>query len=229
VFNKLSEQNKAIAWVTGAGSGIGLAISKELKSNGFEVDEITRSDFDLSNSFAIKEWVENRKQAPYLIVCNAGINLPMKISEENLGTYEEIINSNYSGHLQLCLSALPLLVKNGGGRIVFISSAYSQRARAGRFAYSISKSSLDALMRSIALEYGTSGILANSVSPGFIETRLTLQNNNEEAIAKILERVPLNRLGMTSEVANLVRFLGSSENTYITGQVINIDGGFSIS
>jgi 3-oxoacyl-[acyl-carrier protein] reductase len=225
----LSEQNKPIAWVTGAGSGIGLAISKELKNNGFEVDEITRSDFDLSNSFAIKEWVENRKQAPYLIVCNAGINLPMKISEENLGTYEEIINSNYAGHLQLCLLALPLLVKNGGGRIVFISSAYSQRARAGRFAYSISKSSLDALMRSIALEYGTSGILANSVSPGFIETRLTLQNNNEEAIAKILERVPLNRLGMTSEVANLVRFLGSSENTYITGQVINIDGGFSIS
>ena len=67
------------------------------------------------------------------------------------------------------------------------------------------------------------------VSPGFIETELTLQNNNEEAIAKILERVPLNRLGTTSEVASLVGFLGSKENTYITGQVINIDGGFSIS
>ncbi len=229
MFSKLSEQNNPIAWVTGAGSGIGLAISRELKSHGFKVDEITRSDFDLSNSLEIKEWVETRKQAPYLIVCNAGINLPMKISEENLGMYEEIIKSNYSGHLQLCLSALPHLVKNGGGRIIFISSAYSQRARAGRFAYSISKSSLDSLMRSIALEYGTSGVLANSVSPGFIETKLTLQNNNEEAIAKILERVPLNRLGTASEVANLVRFLGSRENTYITGQVINIDGGFSIS
>lgn len=225
----MSEQNKPVAWVTGAGSGIGLAISKELKSRGFKVEEITRSDFDLSNSVAIKDWVRNRAETPFLIVCNAGINLPMKISEENLDKYEEIIKSNYSGHLQLCLSALPSLVRNGGGRLVFISSAYSQRARAGRFAYSVSKSSLDSLMRSIALEYGASGIIANSVSPGFIETELTLQNNSNEAIAKILERVPLDRLGTTSEVASLVGFLGSRENTYITGQVINIDGGFSIS
>ena len=225
----MSELDKPIAWVTGAGSGIGLAISKELKSRGFVVEEITRSDFDLSNSLAIKEWVLNRKETPFLIVCNAGMNSPMKISEENLGKYEEIVKSNYSGHLQLCLSALPSLVKNGGGRIVFISSAYSQRARAGRFAYSVSKSSLDTLMRSIALEFAAFGVLANSVSPGFIETELTLHNNNEEAIAKILERVTLNRLGTTSEVASLVGFLGSKENTYITGQVINIDGGFSIS
>jgi 3-oxoacyl-[acyl-carrier protein] reductase len=225
----LSEHNKPVAWVTGAGSGIGLAISKELKSSGFKVEEITRSDFDLSNSVAIKDWVRNREETPFLIVCNAGINFPMKISEENLDKYEEIIKSNYSGHLQLCLLALPNLVKNGGGRIVFISSAYSQRARAGRFAYSVSKSSLDSLMRSIALEYGASGVLANSVSPGFIETELTLKNNSDEAIAKILERVPLDRLGTTSEVASLVGFLGSPENTYITGQVFNIDGGFSIS
>jgi NAD(P)-dependent dehydrogenase (short-subunit alcohol dehydrogenase family) len=225
----LSEHKKPVAWVTGAGSGIGLAISKELKSRGFKVEEITRSDFDLSNTAAIKDWVRNREETPFLIVCNAGINLPMKISEENLDKYEEIIKSNYYGHLQLCLSVLPNLVRNGGGRIVFISSAYSQRARAGRFAYSVSKSSLDSLMRSIALEYGASGVLANSVSPGFIETELTLQNNSDEAIAKILERVPLDRLGTTSEVASLVGFLGSRENTYITGQVINIDGGFSIS
>ncbi len=225
----MSEHNKPVAWVTGAGSGIGLAISKELKSSGFKVEEITRSDFDLSNSVAIKDWVRNREETPFLIVCNAGINFPMKISEENLDKYEEIIKSNYSGHLQLCLLALPNLVKNGGGRIVFISSAYSQRARAGRFAYSVSKSSLDSLMRSIALEYGASGVLANSVSPGFIETELTLKNNSDEAIAKILERVPLDRLGTTSEVASLVGFLGSPENTYITGQVFNIDGGFSIS
>jgi 3-oxoacyl-[acyl-carrier protein] reductase len=229
VFDKLIKEVKPIAWVTGAGSGIGLAISKELRSRGFDVEEITRSNFDLSDSLSISKWVENRRETPYLIVCNAGINLPMAMLEENLGKYDQVIKSNYFGHLQLCLLTLPNLVKNGGGRIVFISSAYSQRARPGRFAYSVSKSSLDSLMRSIALEYASFGILSNSISPGFIETELTRQNNNEEAIAKILERVPLNRLGKTSEVAHLVGFLGSSENTYITGQVINIDGGFSIS
>lgn len=226
--SKLILKQKPIAWVTGAGSGIGLAIARELNGRGFEVVEIKRSNFDLSDSVAVEKWVRDRKDVPFLIVCNAGMNVPMQISEENIVHYEEIIKSNYSGHFQLCLSALPNLVKNGGGRIVFISSAYSQRARAGRLAYSVSKSSIDSLMRSIALEFATSEVLANSVAPGFIQTELTLQNNNEEAISKILERVPMNRLGTTTEVAKLVAFLGSADNTYITGQVFNIDGGYSI-
>jgi 3-oxoacyl-[acyl-carrier protein] reductase len=224
----LSERKELIAWVTGSGSGIGAAISRELKSGGFKVRELTRADFDLSDEISVKKWVQENTETPFLIVCNAGVNQPAAISAFTPDGYEEIINSNYSGHMHLCLSAIPRLSKNGGGRIVFISSAYSQRARKGRFAYSTSKASIDALMRSIAIEFAEYGILSNSVSPGFIKTELTIKNNDEFAIAKILERVPLMRLGHPEEVAKLVSFLGSPENTFITGQVVNIDGGFSI-
>jgi len=228
VSRKLSETKKLVAWVTGSGSGIGAAISRVLKSSGFSVRELTRADFDLADGSSVNQWVQENTETPFLIVCNAGVNQPANISEFSPEGYEEIIKSNYSGHMQLCLSVIPRLSKNGGGRIVFISSAYSQRARKGRFAYSASKASIDALMRSIAVEFAEFGILANSVAPGFIETELTIKNNGESAVAKILERVPLMRLGQPEEVAKLVSFLGSPENTFITGQVVNIDGGLSI-
>jgi 3-oxoacyl-[acyl-carrier protein] reductase len=114
------------------------------------------------------------------------------------------------------------------GRIVAISSAYATIARDGRSSYSISKAALEALIRSIALENAQSNIIANSIVPGFIETPLTLKNNTQLQIDKILERIPMQRFGSPLEVANLVSFLISDKNTYITGQSFRIDGGFSI-
>lgn len=120
------------------------------------------------------------------------------------------------------------MISNGGGRIVFISSAYATKAKKGRFPYSVSKSALNSLMQYIALEYANQNILANAVAPGFIETELTFKNNTSEGISGITERIPLQKLGTTIDVAMLVEYLGSSNNKYITGQVINVDGGFSL-
>jgi 3-oxoacyl-[acyl-carrier protein] reductase len=83
-------------------------------------------------------------------------------------------------------------------------------------------------MRSVAIEYADKGILANSVAPGFIDTKLTSKNNKKETLSKIITQIPTKRLGTPQEVSELVCFLASKKNTYITGQTINIDGGFSI-
>jgi 3-oxoacyl-[acyl-carrier protein] reductase len=117
---------------------------------------------------------------------------------------------------------------NGGGRIVGISSAYSLRARSGRSAYSSSKASLDSFLRTVALEYAARGILVNSVSPGFVSTQLTTANNSEAELAELMKKIPLGRFAQPKEVAKLVFFLGSNDNTYITGQSVAIDGGLAI-
>jgi 3-oxoacyl-[acyl-carrier protein] reductase len=140
----------------------------------------------------------------------------------------QVLNVNFlSAHVILTHFA-ECMARGGGGHILGISSAFARIACSGRSSYSASKASLESLIRSIALEYAASGVLANSVAPGFIATDLTFQNNTLEQIEILETKIPLARLGTPSEVATFVTFLTSPSNTYITGQTFNIDGGFSI-
>lgn len=118
------------------------------------------------------------------------------------------------------------MIHRGAGRIVAISSCYSQRSRAGRSLYSSTKAALDALIRTSSLEFAAHGVLVNGVAPGFVGTDLTYRNNDEASLAMIVDLIPLKRLAEPSEIAQVVRFLGSTGNTYITGQVVPVDGGF---
>jgi 3-oxoacyl-[acyl-carrier protein] reductase len=120
------------------------------------------------------------------------------------------------------------MIKNGVGRVIFISSAYAIKSKVGRSAYSASKAAMESFIRTCAVEYSKQNILFNSIAPGFIETDLTFANNTSAQIKEITNRIPLGRLGKPIEIAELVRFLGGPSNTYITGQTINIDGGFSL-
>jgi 3-oxoacyl-[acyl-carrier protein] reductase len=161
------------------------------------------------------------------VLC-AGTNSPRDFDEVETNEYIQILETNLNSNRLLIMAVLPAMQKNRFGRIIAISSSYSTITRAGRSSYSVSKAALEALIRSVALENAHVNILANSIVPGFIETPLTEKNNDKFQIAKILERVPMGHLGKPSDVAKLVWFLTSEQNTYITGQSIRVDGGFSI-
>ena len=112
------------------------------------------------------------------------------------------------------------------GRIVNISSIWGQKSKKGRTLYSSSKAALDALTRSFAIEFASYNILINSVAPGYIETDMLKQSNTEEELSNIRDIIPMNRFGKKIEIAELVKFLCSEKNSYITGQVLTIDGGY---
>jgi 3-oxoacyl-[acyl-carrier protein] reductase len=117
--------------------------------------------------------------------------------------------------------------KTGWGRIVSVSSVWGKISKQGRASYSASKFGIDGLTLAMANEFANRNILCNSVAPGFIDTEMTRTNLGQEGINKILETVPINRLAGVDEVAKLIYMLGSEENTYISGQNIAIDGGFT--
>jgi len=137
------------------------------------------------------------------------------------------MNTNLEASFRVLRGVLPGMAERGFGRIVAISSLYANRAREGRGVYSSTKAGLEALIRVVCVEYGKRGILANVLAPGFVNTELTLQNNSQSSIDQLLERVPLGRLAEPAEVALAAKFLLSPSNTYVSGQVLAIDGGWS--
>ena len=114
------------------------------------------------------------------------------------------------------------------GRIVVISSIFGFLSRSGRLPYSASKHALIGACKTLAIELGCDGVLVNSVSPGYIQTDLTTKNNDQETLSRIIRNIPVQRLGLPSDIAEAAYFLGSESNQYITGQNIIIDGGLSI-
>jgi 3-oxoacyl-[acyl-carrier protein] reductase len=139
-----------------------------------------------------------------------------------------MIDTNLTSALLFTQSAAPYMASRGWGRIAFISSIYSFLARAGRGAYGASKAGLNSLARTVALEYADQGVLVNAICPGFVDTDLTRQNNPPDRIQEIIASIPLGRLAAEPEIAEVVAFLCSDRNTYLTGQSLAVDGGFSL-
>jgi NAD(P)-dependent dehydrogenase (short-subunit alcohol dehydrogenase family) len=215
--------------LTGGRGGIGRSIKNELVSRGCSVVAPTSDELDLSSQTHVLEWIEANSDLEFdgLVLC-AGTNSPRDFDEVETNEYLRILETNVNSNRFLIKAVLPAMKKNRYGRIIAISSSYSTITRLGRSSYSISKAALEALIRSVGLENAQNNILANSVVPGFIETPLTVKNNDRFQLEKILERIPMGHMGKPSDVAKLVWFLMSEQNTYITGQSIRIDGGFSI-
>jgi len=129
--------------------------------------------------------------------------------------------------LLLCQAAIPSMKDNAWGRIVNLSSVWGKISKPERASYSATKFALDGLTLSLASEYAKDGILANCVAPGFTDTELTRKMLSEEDLRKILLSVPIGRMANVNEIANFILWLVSPLNSYISGQNIAIDGGFS--
>ena len=159
-----------------------------------------------------------------VVINNAGITkdgLLMRMKEED---FDKVLDINLKGTFHICKQVVPIMMKQKHGKIVNISSVVGIAGNAGQSNYAASKAGIIGFTKSLAKELASRNILANCVAPGFIRTDMTdvLADSVKE---NILSSIPLKRMGTAEEVANLVYFLASDENSYITGQVIPIDGG----
>lgn len=159
-----------------------------------------------------------------VLVNNAGITkdtLLMRMKEED---FDKVINVNLKGTYNVTKNVIPYMMKQKYGKIVNISSVVGVSGNAGQANYAASKAGIIGFTKSIAKELASKNILANCVAPGFIKTDMTdvLSDSVKESINS---QIPLKKMGTAEEVANAVYFLGNEENTYITGQVLNVDGG----
>lgn len=225
--------------VTGATRGIGRAIAVAFRTSGAFVigtgtrpgpqdgcDQYFQADFcDLKQIERCADFVGEVE--PDVLVNNAGINKIAPFAEINPRDFLRIQQVNVFAPFRLCQSAIPGMKRKGWGRIVGLSSIWGVISKECRASYSASKFSLDGMTLALAIELAADGILANCVAPGFIDTELTRQVLGEDQIKFLVGGVPARRLGTPEEIARLVVWLCSPENTYVTGQNIAIDGGFS--
>lgn len=228
-------------FITGASRGIGASIASKFRDEGAFVTGTRTSssseieadcdywlDVDFTDEKQILECARYLKnQTIDILINNAGINSNGGFAEIDLDMFKTIQQVNLLAPFLLCQAVTKGMANQSWGRIVNISSIFGKISKEGRAAYSASKFGLDGLTIALAAEYSSDGIIANCIAPGFIDTSLTRRMLSSDQITALTAQVPVGRLGDVGEISNLVLWLSSSENTFITGQNIAIDGGFT--
>jgi len=227
--------------VTGASRGIGRAIALAFRAEGAWVIG-TRTTAGGRPDDACREWITAdfsdlaqikacadavRAAEPDVLVNNAGINKIAPFAEIAAEDFQLIQQVNVLAPFMLCQAAIPAMARRQWGRIVNISSIWGKISKEQRASYSTSKFALDGMTLALAAEHSVNGILANCIAPGFVDTELTRQVLGDAGIESLVAAVPVRRLGQPEEIARLVLWLSSEENTYLVGQNIAIDGGFT--
>jgi NAD(P)-dependent dehydrogenase (short-subunit alcohol dehydrogenase family) len=215
--------------ITGSAGGIGREIVSAFEAIGCSVLQVTRDDCDLSDATDLDRYLMSREFKVDVFVHCAGVNEPMGFESIDDSVLRRTMGVNYSSGLKILQKLLPYMRGNGFGRVVFISSLWSELGRSGRLTYSASKAALDASMRSLAVEYAKQNILFNSLAPGFVDTPLTRENMSQDQIELVKNKTPTAKLVGCDEIARMVVYLCGEANSSITGQSIKIDGGYSIS
>ena len=240
--------SERIAFVTGASRGIGRACALSLAAAGHKLVIAARNQdqldafaaelrisgatvfvqpLDLGSSDSITE-AFSRAQKDFgpitILVNNAGITkdgLALRMKKDD---WDSVIQTNLTGAFLCCQQAMQSMLKARWGRILNISSIVGQTGNAGQANYVASKAGLIGLTKTLAQELASRTITVNAVAPGFIETDMT-NGLSEEVTLKLLSSIPLKRLGKPEDIAAAVRFLASEEASYITGHVLDVNGG----
>ena len=234
--------SKKIALVTGASRGIGRAAANKLSETGFNVigtatsqkgvDKINQKGMhglilnlnDKKSIAALWENIIDNFNCVDILVNNAGITKDNIIVRMSVDEWEEVINIHLNATFYMCQRATKLMMKNRFGRVINISSTSATIGNRGQSNYAAAKAGIEAFTRTLAREFGSRGITANNIAPGFIDTDMTSFLSEKER-ANIQKDIPLNRFGKPEEVADLINFLASDEASYITGQTIHLNGG----
>lgn len=219
-------QETKTALVLGGTGDIGSAIVEDLKSLGYKVDGVGSKDMDLSDKSSIDIFMQDKVYD--VVVHSSGLNVVGQLEERSISDIELAISTNLIGFLQIVKALIPYWKLKNKGKIVVISSLYGFTARSGRLPYVVSKHGLIGAVKTLAIELAKYGVLTNAVSPGYINTKMTSKNNSLEVIEKIIKGIPQQKLGSPTDIAKVVSFLVSDNNTYINGQDIIVDGGYSI-
>ena len=212
--------------ITGASKGIGKAIHKVLVSQNYNCITPSRKELDISNPESIKHFFKHSNLEIDALVNNAGINIIGTIDSLADEDIHSMINTNLIAPLLLMQYVSKNMKNNRYGKIVNISSIWGVRSKEERTLYSATKFALNGMTKSLARELGPYNILVNSVAPGYVNTKMTQANVPQEEQDKIKQTIPLRRFAQPDEIAKLVVFLISENNSYITGQTIIADGGY---
>jgi NAD(P)-dependent dehydrogenase (short-subunit alcohol dehydrogenase family) len=215
------------ALVTGASRGIGKAIADQFKRDGVRLLAPSRRELDLLSDRSIDLFLQALDEPVDILVNDAGINRVGDFAAYSDCDLEDTMRTNLISPIRLARGLIPAMMHRKYGRIVNISSIWSVISKPGRLPYSVSKSGLNAFTRSLAVEAAPYNILVNAVAPGYVNTELTLQNNTERDLRSIRKTIPIRRLAEPEEIARLVSFLCSEQNTYLTGQCLIVDGGYT--
>jgi 3-oxoacyl-[acyl-carrier protein] reductase len=216
-------------FITGGNRGIGAAVVKHFQDNGYEIIMPSRKEMNLLSPESIEDYFKNKKGlAIDCLVNNAGINPLAEIQEVKDGDLMDAVNINLIAPLLITRALIGEMKKKGNGRIVNIGSIWGVVSKEKRIVYSITKNGIHGITNTLAVELGKYNILINTVCPGYVNTEMTKKNVPLKEAKKIYGEIPLGRFAEPEEIAEIVYYLGSENNTYITGQKIVVDGGFTV-
>jgi 3-oxoacyl-[acyl-carrier protein] reductase len=162
-----------------------------------------------------------------VLVNSAGVNVLGMSGDVQSEGFKNILQVNLVAPLNLVVGVAQSMKKKRYGRILNLSSRWSLVTREHRVSYSASKAALNGLTRSLAIELAPCGVLVNALAPGYVNTEMTYKNNSPQEISDFTFRIPLGRMGTAEELAEVAAFLCSKRNSYMTGQVIVVDGGYT--
>jgi NAD(P)-dependent dehydrogenase (short-subunit alcohol dehydrogenase family) len=244
-------ENRKIAIVTGGSSGIGFAIAARLINSDIRTIIIGRNKprlehacrmlgnlsehivcdlTDLKELPSVVKTIIGKHEKIDILVNNAGIHLKRPIQDVSDNDYQQVILNNQTAMFSLTREVSNFMIANGSGAILNISSMASQYGLPGVIAYAASKSAIEGMTRSMAVELSPKGIRVNCIAPGFIKTDMSSAalDKDPERKKRVLARTPLGRLGNVEEVAEAAFFLVSDSASFITGVILSVDGGNSI-